>query len=104
MLEKNLTISTDALLIHDVPEGFEAEIVAADEINVRLVGLETELNAVSSESLTGIVEIESYLTANNITDIHDGDIIAIPVKFNLSEHVNADAIYVRVLLTQTEDV
>ena len=104
MLEKNLTISTDALLIHDVPEGFEAEIVAADEINVRLVGLETELNAVSSESLTGIIEIDSYLTANNITDIHDGDIIAIPVKFNLSEHVNADAIYVRVLLTQTEDV
>lgn len=104
MLEKNLTISTDALLIHDVPEGFEAEIVAADEINVRLVGLETELNAVSSESLTGIVEIDSYLTANNITDIHDGDIIAIPVKFNLSEHVNADAIYVRVQLTQTGDV
>ena len=104
MLEKNLTISTDSLLIHDVPEGFEAEIVAADEINVRLVGLETELNAVSSESLTGIIEIDSYLTANNITDIHDGDIIAIPVKFNLSEHVNADAIFVRIQLTQTEDV
>ena len=104
MLEKNLTISSDALLIHDVPEGFEAEIVAAEEINVRIVGLETELNAVSSESLTGIIEIDSYLTANNITDIHDGDIIAIPVKFNLSEHLNADAIYVRVLLTQTGDV
>ncbi len=104
MLEKNLTISTDSLLIHDVPEGFEAEIVAADEINVRLVGLGTELNAVSSESLTGIIEIDSYLTANNITDIHDGDIIAIPVKFNLSEHVNADAIFVRIQLTQTEDV
>jgi YbbR domain-containing protein len=104
MLEKNLTISTDSLLIHDVPEGFEAEIVAADEINVRLVGLGTELNAVSSESLTGIIEIHSYLTANNITDIHDGDIIAIPVKFNLSEHVNADAIFVRIQLTQTADV
>ena len=104
MLEKNLTISTESLLIHEVPDGFEAEIVAVEEINVRLVGLETELNAVSSESLTGIIEIDSYLTANNITDINNGDIISIPVKFNLSEHVRADAVYVRVQLNQVEDV
>ena len=103
MLEKNLTITSDAILIHDIPEGFNAEIVATEDISVRLVGLETELNAVSSESLTGIVEIDSYLTANNITDIHDGDVIAIPVKFNLSDHVNADAVYVRVQLTQVEE-
>jgi hypothetical protein len=65
--------------------------------------METELNAVSSESLTGIVEIDSYLTANNITDINDGDVVAIPVKFNLSEHVKADPVYVRVLLTLPEE-
>ncbi|MBP8967880.1 MAG: hypothetical protein KBG42_01200 [Lachnospiraceae bacterium] len=104
MLEKNLTITSDSLLLHDIPDGFEAEIVATEDISVRLVGLETELNAVSSESLTGIVEIDSYLTANNLTDIHDGDILAIPVKFNLSEHVKADPVYVRVQLTQVEDV
>ncbi len=103
MLEKNLTITSDAILIHDIPEGFNAEVVVTEDISVRLVGLETELNAVSSESLTGIVEIDSYLTANNITDIHDGDVIAIPVKFNLSDHVNADAVYVRVQLTQVEE-
>lgn len=103
MLEKNLTISPDALLLHDIPEGFNAEIVGTEEINVRLVGLETELNAVSSESLTGIVEIDSYLTANNITDINDGDIVTIPVKFNLSDHVKADAVYVRVQLTLVEE-
>ena len=103
MLEKNLTISPDALLLHDIPEGFNAEIVGTEEINVRLVGLETELNAVSSESLTGIVEIDSYLTANNITDINDGDIVTIPVKFNLSDHVKADAVYVRVQLTLVDE-
>ena len=91
-------------MLHDIPDGFEAEIIATDDISVRLIGLETELNAVSSESLTGIVEIDSYLTANNITDIHDGDILAFPVKFNLSEHVKADTVYVRVQLTQVEDV
>ena len=100
MMEKNLNISSSSLLIHDIPEGFNAEIVQDDEIAVRLVGLQTELNAVSSESLTGVVEIDSYLTANNLTDIHDGDIIAVPVRFNLSEHVKADAVYVRVELTQ----
>ncbi len=100
MMEKNLNISSASLLIHDIPEGFNAEIVQTDEIAVRLVGLQTELNAVSSESLTGVVEIDSYLTANNLTDIHDGDIIAVPVRFNLSEHVKADAVYVRVELTQ----
>ena len=100
MLEKNLNISSSSLLIHDIPEGFNAEIVQDDEIAVRLVGLQTELNAVSSESLTGVVEIDSYLTANNLTDIHDGDIIAVPVRFNLSEHVKADAVYVKVELTQ----
>ncbi len=104
MLEKNLTITLESLLLHDIPDGFEAQIVATEDISVRLIGLETELNAVSSESLTGIVEIDSYLTANNITDIHDGDILAIPVKFNLSEHVKADPVYVRVQLTQVEDV
>ncbi|MBP5553779.1 MAG: hypothetical protein J6X94_02800 [Lachnospiraceae bacterium] len=103
MLEKNLTISPSAILLHDIPEGFNAEIVGDDEIGVRLVGMDTELNAVSSESLTGIVEIDSYLTANNISDIKDGDIIAIPVKFNLSEHVKADPVYVRVLLTLVEE-
>ncbi|MBP3754223.1 MAG: hypothetical protein J6I66_05140 [Lachnospiraceae bacterium] len=103
MLEKNLTISPEALLLHDIPEGFNAEIVGTEDINVRLVGLETELNAVSNESLTGIVEIDSYLTANNITDITDGDIVTIPVKFNLSDHVNADAVYVRVQLTLVEE-
>lgn len=100
MMEKNLNISSSSLLIHDIPEGFNAEIVQDDEIAVRLVGLQTELNAVSSESLTGVVEIDSYLTANNLTDIHDGDIIAVPVRFNLSEHVKADAVYVKVELTQ----
>lgn len=100
MMEKNLNISYSSLLIHDIPEGFNAEIVQDDEIAVRLVGLQTELNAVSSESLTGVVEIDSYLTANNLTDIHDGDIIAVPVRFNLSEHVKADAVYVKVELTQ----
>ena len=105
MLEKNLTITADSLLLHDVPAGFNAEIIGEEEINVRLVGLETELNAVSSESLTGIVEIDSYLTANNIMDINDGDVIAFPIKFNLSEHVKADAVYVKVQLTQIgEDV
>ncbi len=103
MLEKNLSIAPEALLLHDIPEGFNAEIVGAEEVLVRLVGMETELNAVSSESLTGIVEIDSYLTANNITDINDGDIIAIPVKFNLSEHVKADPVYVRVQLTLVEE-
>ncbi len=103
MLEKNLVISSESLLLHDIPDGFNAEIVAVDEINVRLVGLETELNAVSSESLTGVVEIDSYLTANNITDIHDGDILAFPVKFNLSDHVKADTVYVRVQLSQVEE-
>lgn len=103
MLEKNLTISPGALLLHDIPEGFNAEVVGEEDINVRLVGMETELNAVSSESLTGIVEIDSYLTANNISDINDGDIIPIPVKFNLSEHVKADPVYVRVLLTLVEE-
>ena len=100
MMEKNLNISSSSLLIHDIPEGFNAEIVQDDQIAVRLVGLQTELNAVSSESLTGVVEIDSYLTANNLTDIHDGDIIAVPVRFNLSEHVKADAVYVKVELTQ----
>ena len=103
MLEKNLSIAPEALLLHDIPEGFNAEIVGGEEVLVRLVGMETELNAVSSESLTGIVEIDSYLTANNITDINDGDIIAIPVKFNLSEHVKADPVYVRVQLTLVEE-
>ena len=103
MLEKNLAISPDSLLLHDIPDGFNAEIVGGEDILVRLVGMETELNAVSSESLTGIVEIDSYLTANNITDINDGDIIAIPVKFNLSEHVKADPVYVRVQLSLPEE-
>ncbi|MBO4883595.1 MAG: hypothetical protein J5570_08850 [Lachnospiraceae bacterium] len=101
--EKTLTVSADHFVLTDIPEGYEAEIAGDEEITVRLVGLGTELNAVSAESLRGLVEVDSYLTSVYGDDYSGITFANIPVKFFLSEHVEADPVYIRVQLTLKDE-
>ena len=80
----------------NIPEGYTADIIEDGPIVVKLSGLSAELNAISSESLIGTAEI----AANNSENIYiDGEVLILAVKFNLNEHVNAEPVYIRVLLT-----
>ena len=100
--EKTLTVPADHFVLTDIPDGYTAEIVPQDDIIVRLTGLEVELNAVSAESIRGYIEVDSYLSSiygNEYTDITYANI---PVHFSLSEHVNADPVYIRIQLTPKE--
>jgi YbbR domain-containing protein len=100
LAEKNINIPKEKIGLLNIPEGFTAEIIEDGPIVVHLSGLSAELNAISSESLAGIAEI----TPNNSENIYiDGEILIIPVKFNLSSHVNSDVVYIRVLLTADVD-
>ncbi|MBQ3853050.1 MAG: hypothetical protein II760_06695, partial [Lachnospiraceae bacterium] len=102
-VEKTLTVAVDHFALTDIPEGYEAEIAAEEDVSVRLTGLETELNAISAESLRGVIEVDSYL-ASVYGDDYSGITFAnIPVRFNLSDHVDADPVYIRVQLTVKED-
>ena len=102
-VEKTLTVAVDHFALTDIPEGYEAEIAAEEDVSVRLTGLETELNAISAESLRGVIEVDSYL-ASVYGDDYSGITFAnIPVRFNLSDHVEADPVYIRVQLTVKED-
>lgn len=101
--EKTLTLSADHFTLTDIPEGYEAEIAVDEEIAVRLTGLSTELNAVSAESLRGLVEVDSYLSSVYGDDYSGITFANIPVKFFLSEHVEADPVYIRVQLTLKDE-
>ena len=101
--EKTLTVAADHFILTDIPEGYEAEIAGEEEIIVRLTGLETELNAVSAESLRGLIEVDSYLASVYGDDYSGISFVNIPVKFNLSEHVEADPVYIRVQLSPKEE-
>ena len=101
--EKTLTVSPDHFSITDIPDGYEAEIAGDDDITVRLTGLETELNAVSAESLRGVIEVDSYLTSVYGDDYSGITFANIPVRFNLSEHVEADPVFIRVQLTVKDE-
>ncbi len=98
IVEKYVNLSADRITITNIPDGFTAEIIDEAPISVRLSGLNMELNAISSESLSGTAEI----TADAGGTFADGDILILPVRFVLSEHVKADTVYVRVLLTSED--
>ena len=98
IVEKYVNLSADRIAITNIPDGFTAEIIDEAPISVRLSGLNMELNAISSESLSGTAEI----TADAGGTFADGDILILPVRFVLSEHVKADTVYVRVLLTSED--
>ena len=98
IVEKYVNLSADRIAITNIPDGFTAEIIDEAPISVRLSGLNLELNAISSESLSGTAEITSDAGGS----FADGDILIIPVRFVLSEHVKADTVYVRVLLTSED--
>ena len=101
--EKTLTLAADHFTLTDIPDGYEAEIAGDEEITVRLTGLDTELNAVSAESLRGIVEIDSYLSSVYGDDYSGITFANIPVRFNLSEHVEADPVYIRIQLSVKDE-
>lgn len=98
IVEKYVNLSADRITITNIPDGFTAEIIDEAPISVRLSGLNLELNAISSESLSGTAEITSDAGGS----FADGDILILPVRFVLSEHVKADTVYVRVLLTSED--
>ena len=101
--EKTLTVPADHFALTDIPEGYEVEIDMPDDVSVRITGLQTELNAISTESLRGVVEVDSYL-ASVYGDDYSGITYAnIPVRFNFSEHVEADPVFIRVKLTLKEE-
>lgn len=94
--EKSINLSESRINLLNIPEGYTADIIEDGPIVVKLSGLSAELNAISSESLIGTAEI----AANNSENIYiDGEVLILAVKFNLSEHVKADPVYIRVLLT-----
>ncbi len=101
--EKTLSVAIDHFLLTDIPDGYEAEIDGEDEISVRLSGLETELNAISAESIRGILEVDSYLASVYGDDYSGISFANIPVRFTLSEHVEADPVYIRIRLTAKEE-
>ncbi|MCR4792635.1 MAG: hypothetical protein K5871_07785 [Lachnospiraceae bacterium] len=96
--EKNVSLPLEKISITGIPSGFTAEIIEDGPVSVGLSGLRIELNAISSESLSGIAEIPVSVEDG----FHDGQILIVPVSFTLSEHVDAEPVYVRIQLTEEE--
>lgn len=96
--EKTVNVPEGSIELTDLPEGYEAKILEGEEVSVKISGLSNELNAITSASIKGTVEVYSYITAVYGNDFADGDVISIPVRFDLSEHVKAEPVMVKVVL------
>ena len=94
--EKTVNVPLLRIGLTNIPDGYEAELVENETVPVHLSGLATELNAISSESLACTVDVSGNLPE----EYEDGDIIAIPVRFTLSDHVKADPVFVHVILRE----
>ena len=94
--EKTVNVPALRISLTNIPDGYEAELTDTESVPVHLSGLATELNAISSESLVCTVDISGNLPE----EYEDGDILAIPVRFTLSDHVKADPVYVHVILKE----
>ncbi len=97
-IEKTVYISPLKVGITDLPDGLTAEPVTADDIAVRLTGLETDLNAISADSLSPVVEVSSYIENNNLTNVKSGDVLTVPIKLRVSDSVKTEECYIKIIL------
>lgn len=97
-VEKTINIAPSIISITDLPSGFTAEAVGSDDISVRVVGLETDLNAITADSLSPSVDVAEYIEDAGLENIKEGDVLTIPVNLRVSENVTADDCFVRIIL------
>jgi len=92
--EKTISVPLSRITILNIPDGYKAGIIADDTVSVRLTGLRAELNAISADSITGTAELDENMTPK------DGEIVVIPVHFNMSAHTSFDPIEVHIIISK----
>ncbi len=97
-VDKTIYISPLNISITDLPSGLTAEAYSTEDIAVKLTGLETDLNAISADSLSPAVEVSSYIQEAELKNVKAGDILTIPVKLRVSENVKAEECYVKIII------
>jgi len=97
-IEKTVYLSPLNVTISDLPSGLTAEAYSTEDIPVKLTGLETDLNAISADSLSPVVEVASYIEEAQLKNVKSGDILTIPIKLRVNENVKAEECYVKIII------
>ena len=86
---KELYVPGENIRITGVPQGMEAAL-ASEGVYVTLSGLSEELDALDASSVTAVIDIEAWMSANNLTEVAPG-FHSIPVTFELSGSIKPTA-------------
>ncbi|MBE5839831.1 MAG: hypothetical protein E7304_00340 [Butyrivibrio sp.] len=98
--EETYDVSAKNVTISGTVDGFDINIDDSeyDTVSLTLQGLNTELDAISVDSLEGTVDIDEILESNGLTELTEGTYTA-EVEWNLPEGVKEKApvsVYVKV--------
>ena len=86
---KEVYIPAENVRLSGVPAGMEATIIS-EGVHESLSGLSEELEALDTDSITAVLDIDAWMSTNNLTEITPG-IHSIPVSFELSGSIKATA-------------
>ena len=86
---KEVYVPAENVRLAGVPAGMEATIIS-EGVHESLSGLSEELEALDTDSITAVLDIDAWMSANNLTEITPG-IHSIPVSFELSGSIKATA-------------
>lgn len=103
IIEKKLDVPTYKISLGNIPTGYEAVLAEEDsKISVRVSGLEQQINSLSGNSISGRVDINSWMRSVNMTELGSGT-FSIPVQINVPEGVEVlDDVSIRVLISKQE--
>jgi len=101
IMERSLKVRRNNLQLINVPDGMNAEVAAEQTFPSLIVsGLERNISRLNETTLTGIVDVKSWMDAQGITEIEAGQ-YKLPVDFHLNEDqkqvetVNVDIVFVQ---------
>ena len=86
---KEVYVPAQNVKLVGIPAGMEAAIVS-EGVHETLSGLSEELDLLDTENITAVLDIESWMSTNNLTEITPG-IHSIPVSFELNGSIKATA-------------
>ncbi len=83
--EKKLHLSKSNIVIMNVPEGYKASLEEGEMI-LSIAGLRSDVTAVMSSDIVGIIDLEAYMKEKELTSLEPG-MYTVEITFDLGENI-----------------
>lgn len=103
LVDSSRRISADRIQIQNVPEGYRVAVAENAQITVRLRGLQADLSQVTTQDLTGVVDVAAWMRQNGQTELETGE-AQMQASFILPEGITLSAdVMIPMTVEKTED-